>query len=85
MPSSNPIERSFELAAERCEDLTPLIECQISSLDTCGILGQLFVAFFTVIAATLRDILGAEWAANIDAAWRQLLDDIERAVSQHAS
>lgn len=24
-PSSNPIERSFELAAERCDDLTPLV------------------------------------------------------------
>ena len=25
MTSINPIERSFELAAERCEDLTPLV------------------------------------------------------------
>ena len=25
MTSANPIERSFELAAERCEDLTPLV------------------------------------------------------------
>jgi hemoglobin-like flavoprotein len=25
MPSTNPIERSFELTAERCEDLTPLV------------------------------------------------------------
>jgi hemoglobin-like flavoprotein len=25
MRSANPIERSFELAAERCEDLTPLV------------------------------------------------------------
>ena len=25
MASSNPIERSFEIAAERCEDLTPLV------------------------------------------------------------
>ena len=25
MTSSNPIERSFELAAERCQDLTPLV------------------------------------------------------------
>ncbi len=25
MTSSNPIERSFELAAERCEELTPLV------------------------------------------------------------
>ena len=25
MTSANPIERSFELAAERCEDLTPVV------------------------------------------------------------
>jgi hemoglobin-like flavoprotein len=25
MTATNPIERSFELAAERCEDLTPLV------------------------------------------------------------
>jgi len=25
MASANPIERSFELAAARCEDLTPLV------------------------------------------------------------
>src|SRR5438445_13634508 len=25
MSSTNPIERSFELAGERCEDLTPLV------------------------------------------------------------
>ena len=25
MPPANPIERSFKLAAERCEDLTPLV------------------------------------------------------------
>jgi hemoglobin-like flavoprotein len=25
MAPTNPIERSFELAAERCEDLTPLV------------------------------------------------------------
>jgi hypothetical protein len=24
-PPTNPIERSFELVAERCEDLTPLV------------------------------------------------------------
>ena len=57
----------------------------MSSHDAYGTPRQLFVAFFSVIATTLRDIPGAEWAANIDAAWRQLLDEIERAVSQHAS
>lgn len=107
----NPIERSFELAAERCGDMTPLvygrlfrehqearamfrtegselvkgsmlaltieaildfagertghfrlIECEISSHDAYGTPRELFIAFFGVIAQTLRDILGADWS-----------------------
>ena len=85
MRSDNAIEHSFELASARCADLTSQIEYEMSSHVAYGTPRQLFVAFFSVIAATLRDILGAEWAANTDAAWRQLLDEIEGAVSQHAS
>ncbi len=29
MPSVNPIERSFEIAAERCDDLTPLVYARL--------------------------------------------------------
>src|SRR5258708_36520131 len=131
MASSNPIERSFELAAERCEDLTPLvyrrlfdahpeartmfrtegselvkgsmlaltieamldfagertghfrlIECEISSHDAYGTPRDLFIAFFGVVAATLREILGADWSGEIDAAWRDLLDGIKGVVAQ---
>jgi hypothetical protein len=127
---SNPIARSFEIAAERCEDLTPLvyrrlhgehprneidvpdrgkrsrqgldvaltidaildfagprtghfcmIECEISSHDAYGTPRDLFIAFFGVIAATLREILAADWSPEIDAAWQNLLADIERAVA----
>lgn len=134
MASPNPIERSFELAAERCEDLTPLvyrllfekhpeaqamfrsegsepvkgsmlaltieavldfagqrtghfrlIECEVSSHDAYGTPRELFAAFFAVIAETLREIIGADWSPEIDAAWRKLLDEIERTVSQHAT
>src|SRR5882762_5369975 len=130
MASSNPIERSFELAAERCEDLTPLvyrrlfrehpeaetmfrtegsepvkgsmlsltieaildfagersghfrlIECEVSSHDAYGTPRELFVAFFGVIAQTLREILGADWSPEIDAAWRKLLDEIRDVVA----
>jgi hemoglobin-like flavoprotein len=129
--SPNPILRSFEIAAERCEDLTPLvyrrlhserpetltmfrtegselvkgsmlaltidaildyagprighfrmIECEIISHDAYGTPRQLFVAFFGVIAATLRELLGADWSPEIDAAWRKLLAEIEQMVSQ---
>jgi hypothetical protein len=44
MASPNLIERSFELAAERCED----------------------------------------WSPEIDAAWRKMLDEIERIVQSNA-
>ncbi|MGB8400698.1 globin [Bradyrhizobium sp.] len=129
MPLPNLVERSFELAAARCEDLTPLvyrqlfrehpeaeamfrsegsdlvkgsmlaltieaimdfagdrtghfrmIECEVSSHDAYGTPRELFVAFFGVIAKTLREILGADWSPEIDSAWRNLLAEIERVV-----
>ncbi len=131
MSSANPIELSFELAAERCEDLTPLvyarlhrehpetramfrtegselvkgsmlsmtiesildfagersgkfrmIECELSSHDAYGTPRDLFVAFFGVIAAILRELLGADWSDEIDAAWKKLLAEIEGVVAQ---
>jgi len=130
MASSNSIERSFELAAERCEDLTPLVYrrlfdahpeartmfrtegselvkgsmlaltidaildlagertghfrliiSEVSSHDAYGTPRELFVAFFGIIAQTLREIFGADWSDEIDAAWRKLLGDIEGLVA----
>ena len=129
---TNPIERSFEIAAERCEDLTPLvyrrlhaehpetvamfrtegsepvksamlaltieavldfagprtghfrmIECEISSHDAYGTPRELFIAFFDVIAGTLREVLGAEWSPEMEAAWRKLLDEIKDVVARN--
>ena len=131
MASENLIERSFELAAGRCEDLTPLvydrlfrvhpetrtmfrtegselvkgsmlaltieaildfagsrtghfrlIECEISSHDAYGTPRDLFIAFFGVIAQTLREILGTDWSPEFDAAWRNLLGEVEALVAR---
>jgi len=128
--SANPIERSFELAAARCEDLTPLvyrrlhaerpetlkmfrtagselvkgsmlamtieaildfagprhgkfrmIECEVVSHDAYGTPRELFVIFFGVIARTLQDVLGTDWTAEMDGAWRNLEAEIETMVS----
>ncbi len=128
--SSNPIERSFELAAERCEDLTPLvyrrlfeahpeaqklfrsegsesvkgsmlamtidaildfagertgrfrmIAAEVSSHDAYGTQRELFIAFFGILAQTLREVVGADWSDEIDTAWRKLLGDIENFVA----
>ena len=131
--SGNSIERSFELAAERCDDLTPLvyrrlhaerpetlamfrtegselvkgsmlamtieaildfagprsgkfrmIECEVMSHDAYGTPRELFVAFFGVILRTLQEILGSEWTAEMDRAWRELLREIETMVAETA-
>ena len=128
--SSNPIERSFELAAERCEDLTPLvyrhlfdvhpeartmfrtegselvkgsmlamtidaildfadertghfrlITSEVSSHDAYGTPRELFIALFAIIAQTLREVLGADWSDEFDAAWRKLLGEIAALVA----
>lgn len=122
---SNPVERSFELAARRCEDLTPLvyarlfrdhpeteplfwrdtsghikgsmlaltieavldlagsrtgtfrmIACEVLSHDAYGTPRELFAAFFVVLAETLRELLASDWSAEIDEAWRTLLDEV---------
>jgi hemoglobin-like flavoprotein len=127
---ANPIHRSFELAAERCEDLTPLvyarllrehpeaksmfrtegsdlvkgsmlaltidaildfagdrsghfrmIECEVSSHDAYGTPRELFVAFFGVIARTLRELLDTDWSPEIDGAWRGLLTELDRFIA----
>jgi hemoglobin-like flavoprotein len=127
---SNFIERSFELAAERCEDLMPLvyarlhhehpetqamfrtqgsdlvkgsmlaltmeaildfagersgkfrmIECEVSSHDAYGTPRELFFAFFGVIAATLRELLGVDWSADMETAWADMLAEIKGVVA----
>ena len=131
MSAVDPIQRSFELAAERCADLTPLvyarlfrehpetqvmfrsedsdlvkgsmlalaieammdfagertgrfrmIECEVASHDAYGTPRKLFGAFFGVIADTMQEILGSDWSAEIDDAWRKLLTEIDEIVAQ---
>jgi hemoglobin-like flavoprotein len=130
---SNPIQHSFELAAERCADLTPLvysrlfrahpeteplfardssghikgsmlafaidaivdfagprngtfrmIACEVQSHEAYGTSRELFVAFFGVILETIRELLGADWSAAFDDAWRSLLKEIGGVIVQDA-
>lgn len=132
-PSTNPIERSFELAAERCEDLTPqvyrrlhaeypetsglfrsegselvkgsmlamaieavldfagprsgkfrMIECEVGTHDDYGAPRELFVAFFGVIMRAVQEILGPDWTAEMEDAWRKLISEIEAVVAETA-
>ncbi|WP_421736988.1 globin domain-containing protein [Caulobacter sp.] len=120
------IERTFEVAAGRIEDLTPLVYARLfaeqpqmealfcldanhqvrgemlsqvirSILDFVGerqyaatliqtevmthagydVPPAVFGTFFGVVAATLREVLGQDWSPEIDAAWRELLVELD--------
>jgi hemoglobin-like flavoprotein len=128
--TSEAIVTSLELAAERCEDLTPLVYerlfrerpetrtmfrthgsalvkgsmlelsidaildfvgerkashrlifCEVQSHDAYGTSPELFNVFFTVIADTVRDLLGDDWTPAMDTAWRTLREDLDRYVN----
>ena len=59
-----------------------MIECEIASHDAYGTPRELFVAFFGVIARTLQEVLGAEWTADMDDAWRRLQAEIEAIIAE---
>jgi hypothetical protein len=74
------IDAILDFAGERTGHFR-LITSEVSSHDAYGTPRELFVAFFGIVAQTLREIIGADWSDDIDAAWRTLLGDIESFVA----
>ncbi len=124
--SADLIEQSLELAAERCEDLTPLVYAKLFAdhpqmeplfwddrswairgemlakvfsaiLDFVGerlyaatliqtevithagydVPPDVFAIFFSTVAATLKEVVGADWTPAMDQAWTRLLADLD--------
>ena len=74
------IDAILDLAGERTGNYR-MIECEVSSHDAYGTPRELFGKFFSVIAATVREILGPDWSPEIEQAWRKLLDEIEAMIA----
>jgi hemoglobin-like flavoprotein len=123
---ANLIEASLELAAERCEDLTPLVyarlfaefpemealfvrdtrglvkgemlqrafevildfagerkygaqfvQCEVVTHAGYDVPPEVFRLFFGTVATTLREVVGADWTSDIDAAWTELLAGLD--------
>jgi hypothetical protein len=75
------IDAILDFAGERTGHFR-LIECEVSSHDAYGTPRELFVAFFGVIAETLREVLAADWSPEIEDAWRKLLTEIGGVVAE---
>ena len=70
------IEAILDFAGERSGHFR-LIACEVASHDAYGTSRELFIAFFTVIRDTLRDLLGDDWSADTALAWDRLLVEID--------
>jgi hemoglobin-like flavoprotein len=126
MTQAELIELSFEIAAERCDDLTPLvyarlfaehpdmaplfwrdangqvkgemlarviqaildfvgerhyadtlIQCEVVTHEGYEVPPDVFRLFFGTVAASLQDLVGADWTAEMDLAWTQVLADLD--------
>jgi hypothetical protein len=75
------IDAILDFAGERTGHFR-LIECEVSSHDAYGTPRELFIAFFGVIAETLREILAADSSPEIEDAWRKLLTEIGGVVAE---
>ena len=74
------IEAILDFAGERSGKFR-MIACEVSSHDAYGTPRELFFAFFGVIAATLRELLGAEWSDETENAWAEMLAEIKGIVA----
>jgi hemoglobin-like flavoprotein len=59
-----------------------LIFCEVQSHDAYGTQPEIFTVFFVVIRDVLRELLGADWSAEIDAAWTTTLKELDDYVNQ---
>jgi hemoglobin-like flavoprotein len=75
------IDAILDFVGERCGRFR-MIECEVVSHDAYGTSRDLFMAFFGVIADTLRELLGPHWSDEMEDAWRKLLIELEGVVSK---
>ena len=73
----------FDLLGPRAYAPT-LIQSELTNHDGFGVPPRVFATFFRVVRDTFRDILGAEWSTEMDAAWEALLRDIGAFVEEQA-
>ena len=54
-----------------------LIQCEVITHEGYGTPPEVFRTFFGVVAAAIRDLIGPDWTAEIDAAWARLLAELD--------
>jgi hemoglobin-like flavoprotein len=54
-----------------------LIQCEVVTHEGYDVPRDVFATFFGVVAEVVREACGPEWTDGMDAAWRQVLADLD--------
>jgi hemoglobin-like flavoprotein len=60
-----------------------MVHAEVQTHDGYGVPRDVFPKFFNVLADTLRQILGQDWTAEMEAGWRRLVAELA-AIAQAA-
>lgn len=75
------LEAILDFAGER-KASHRLIFSEVQSHDGYGTPPEIFTSFLVVIADTVRDLIGEQWSAEIDSAWRTTLAELDDYVNE---
>ncbi|MDB5479821.1 MAG: hypothetical protein JWO83_874 [Caulobacteraceae bacterium] len=53
-----------------------MIQCEVVTHEGYGVPPDVFGVFFGKVADTLREVVGADWTPAVEAAWREMLDQM---------
>lgn len=53
-----------------------MIQCEEVTHEGYGVPPEVFGVFFGKVADTLREVVGADWSPAVEAAWREMLDQM---------
>ena len=54
-----------------------LIQCEVVTHEGYDVPAHVFGVFFGTVAATVREVIGADWTPAVNAAWTRLLADLD--------
>ncbi len=78
------IECLIDFAGSRAYSAN-LIPSELRNHENIGVPPEVFATFFRTVMETFRDIAGADWTAEMEQAWDELLGGLDRLVSRHAA
>ncbi len=73
------LARVFEMImdfVDRRAYAAQMIQCEVVTHEGYGVPPEVFGVFFRTVADTLRERLGARWTPAMDAAWDEMLDQM---------